>query len=79
MFIKQLEDNKKDILFEKIHVYVFGEMNYEAIYEDIIENAYGCIHYMNKYQIISMNFIEKYPFTRFMDERHIVYDWLWKN
>ncbi len=72
--IKQLEDNKKDILFEKFHVYVFGEMNYEAIYEDIIENAYGCIHYMNKYQIISMNFIEKYPFTRFMDERHIDYE-----
>lgn len=72
--INQVEDSKRDILFEKLHVYVFGDLRYEAIYEDIIESSYGCIHYLNKYQLIAFNFIEQYPLTRFMDEKQIDYE-----
>lgn len=75
-FIAGIEKEGKEgreKIFAHLRIYVFGEPRYEAIYEDVMSSAYGCIHYINKYQMIAMNFIDCYPFTKFMDERHIDY------
>lgn len=72
-----IEGLKKDIknnLFLRMRIFVFGDPRYQALYEDIVSNGFGCIHYINKYQRIAIDFIDKYPLTRFMDERHIDYD-----
>lgn len=72
-FISEIEKADKEKVFKQLRIYVFGDPRFKAIYEDAIESAYGCIHYINKYQMIAMDFIEHYPFTKFMDERHIDY------
>ena len=75
-FIKWMEFEKKggrEKFLDCLCIYVFGDPRYEAIYEDVMNSSYGCIRYVNKYQMIAMNFIEDYPFTKFMDERHIDY------
>ena len=73
-FIAGIEKENKEgreKIFDHLRIYVFGDPRYEAIYEDAMSSAYGCIHYINKYQMIAMNFIDCYPFTKFMDEKHI--------
>ena len=64
----------KSRLFLKMKVYVFGDPRYEAIYGDIVSSGLGCIHYVNKYQKIAVDFIDRYPFTKFMDETQIDYE-----
>lgn len=64
----------KDRLFLKTKVFVFGQPRYEAIYETVVNKSHGCIHYINKYQEIAMDFIDKYPFTKFMNEDQIDYE-----
>lgn len=61
-------------LFSKTKIFVFGNPRFEAIYEDIVLGGFGCIHYINKYQKIAMDFIDKYPFSKFIDETQIDYD-----
>ncbi len=63
----------KEQLFLNLRVYVFGNPRYETIYTDIVSSASGCIQYANKYQKIAMDFIDKYPFARFMDETQLDY------
>lgn len=63
----------KDQLFFNLRVYVFGDPRYETIYADIVSSASGCIQYANKYQKIAIDFIDKYPFSRFMGEKQIDY------
>lgn len=60
-------------LFGKLSIYVFGDPRYEAIYNEIVAKSCGIIHYKNKYRMIAMNFIDKYPLAKFMDGRHIDY------
>ena len=55
-------------------MFLFGEPQYEAVYGDIVKDGYGCVHYVNKYQLIAIDFIEKYPFTQFMGEKHLDYE-----
>ena len=62
------------ILFERIRVYVFGDPRYQTIYDDIMADSLGCVHYQNKYQKIAMDFIDKYPLSLFMDEAQIDYE-----
>ncbi len=69
-----LDQAKQEKCFNLFRIFVFGAPRYEAIYEDIIENGMGCISYINKYQKIAIDFIDKYPFTKFMNEEHIDYD-----
>ena len=57
----------------KTKIYVFGDPRYEAIYDDIISSGYGCIHYVNKHHKIAIDFVDKYPFTKFMGEEQIDY------
>ncbi len=71
--IKSLTDEEKQSAFRHLHIFVFGDPRYEAIYEDVTASANGCIHYVSKYRMIAMNFVDRYPLTRFMDARHIDY------
>lgn len=76
LFIDEIRNTKKedqDKLFLELKIFVFGDPRYEAIYEDIVSSGYGCIHYVNKYQKIAMDFIDKYPLTKFMSEKQIDY------
>ncbi len=65
---------RKEALFRHLRIYVFGDPKYEALYGDIVEASFGCIRYKNKYQMLAMDFIDKYPLTKFMDARHIDYE-----
>ena len=75
-FVKALDSLGEEVrkrCFGLIKVYVFGDPRYASVYEEITASGYGCISYVNKYQRVAMDFIDKYPFTLFMDERHIDY------
>lgn len=72
--ILQSDEAQQARLFEKLAVYVFGDPKYEAIYDDIVANSCGCVHYKNKYRMLAMDFVDKYPFSKFMDARHIDYN-----
>lgn len=67
------EAERENLLFH-LRVFVFGDTKYETIYNDAVSKGHGCIHYVNKYKRATVDFIDKYPFTAFMDERHIDYD-----
>lgn len=57
--------------FRRFRVFVYGDATFEAIYTDIEDKSKGCITYINKYRQIAMDFVDRYPFTRFMDERQM--------
>lgn len=61
-------------LFDNLRIFVFGDPKYETIYADIVATAHGCLSYVNKYQEIAIDFIDNYPLTRFMDQRHLDYE-----
>lgn len=69
-----LEETQKDTLFRNLRIYVFGNPKYEAMYLNVASESFGCIRYKNKYQMLAMDFVDKYPLTKFMDSRHIDYD-----
>lgn len=71
--IQRADENGRNALFAGLRIYVFGDPKYEAVYEQTVGNSYGCIHYKNKYRMIAVRFIDKYPVSAFMDERHIDY------
>lgn len=71
--LQGMDDEDKKNLFLKTKVFVFGDPRYEAVYEEIVTGALGCIHYVNKYQKIAMDFIDRYPFAAFLDERQVDY------
>ncbi len=66
-----VEDRQK--AFESIKIFAFGDPRYQAIYEDIVGDAHGCITYLNKYQMMAVDFIDKHPFSSFMTDEHIDY------
>ncbi|MCH5156362.1 MAG: hypothetical protein J1G02_00625 [Clostridiales bacterium] len=68
------ESSKRNNLFNRLRIYVFGNSVYSDIYGDIVERSYGCIRYVNKHQKIAMGFVDRYPLTQFMDERHLDYN-----
>lgn len=63
------EDKKKIVsLFEKLPIYVFGNPEHEGIYTNMVENSHGCIHYVNKYRRIALDFIDRYPISKFLGD-----------
>lgn len=70
---KAVKENgsKADDLFRRLEIYVFGDPRYEGIYTDMLSKTYGCLRYVNKYRTVAVDFVKKYPFASFMDERHI--------
>ncbi|MCH5153073.1 MAG: hypothetical protein J1F68_03865 [Clostridiales bacterium] len=71
--IKSIEDGQRRDLYNRLRICVFGNPQYADIYNDIVERSNGCIRYINRYQKVAIGFIDRYPFTKFMDERHIDY------
>jgi len=71
--INELDTYNNKELWQRFKAYVFGNPKYMDIYEDIMADSNGCISYYNKYQKIAMDFIDKYPFAKFMDEKQIDY------
>ncbi len=64
---------KRDELFSRVKVFVFGDPSLENIYTDMVKMGYGTVHYINKYRKIAMDFVDRYPLAGFLDERHIDY------
>ena len=73
---KNSDDNfKREARFlSKIKIFVFGDPRYETLYEKIVSGGYGCIRYINKYREIAIDFVEKYPFSKFLDETQVDYE-----
>lgn len=71
--LKALNNEQREKQFANLRIYVFGNPKYEALYCDIVSASFGCIRYKNKYQMLAMDFIDKYPLTKFMDDRQIDY------
>ena len=63
----------KEELFKTLRIFVFGDLAYEAIYEDIVDDGSGCITYLNKYKKIGADFIEHHPLALYMSKKHIDY------
>ena len=77
LFIEKLRNStekERESLFTTLRIFVFGDSRYEAIYENLVIAACGCMTYVNKHQIIAIDFINKYPYTSFMTEEQIDYD-----
>lgn len=51
-------------------IFVFGSPANEAIFESIGQNSYGCIRYVNKYQQMALDFIDRHPFARYLTAEH---------
>ena len=56
-----------------IGVYVFGNREYEDVYSKYEEHSRCCLHYVNEYEQIAINFIDRYPLTAYMNDTHIDY------
>ncbi len=69
----QANEKIRQRMFDLLNIYVFGDPKYEAIYDEIVNNSFGCIHYKNKYKMIAMDFIDNYPLSKFMDGSRIDY------
>jgi len=73
-FINENDINKAIISHDlNFNIYVYGDSQYESIFLKFAEIGKGSIHYINKYRLISMNFVNEYPITKFMDEKYIDY------
>ena len=72
-YIEKASDEEKALFFRCLRISVFGDPHRQTEYETLASCGYGCISYVNKYQQIAMDFIERYPLTKFMDGRHIDY------
>ncbi len=79
IYIEQLSEvicklDLKDCLIDEdrgVKAYVFGEPENISAFMHFVEKTNGCVHYLNKYHLVAMDFVDKYPLTQFMDERHI--------
>lgn len=67
-FNGQSIDNPKGII-----AYVFGDEQNEYAFTRIVEETKGCVRYVNKYKLVAMDFLDRYPLTKFMAEEHIDY------
>lgn len=54
-----------------VDAYVFGEPENESTFLYYEKTTGGCVHYVNKYKLIAMDFCGKYPLTEFMTDRQL--------
>ena len=77
-FIEEIEQLRKKTaktdLFSELRIYVFGDPKFEAIYLNLENLSHGCIHYINKYRQIAIDFIDRHPLTKYMDEDQLDFD-----
>ncbi len=69
--MNKAEEAERGKFFAELKVYVFGDPKYEGIYLDIVSSGYGCINFVNKYQKMAFDFIDRYPFAAFMNDTQI--------
>ncbi len=73
-FIARLDEKteeERSAIFSSVQLFVYGDPRYEAIYEDAMSSGYGIIRYVNKYQQIAMDFIDRYPLSQFLTEKQL--------
>ena len=70
----QTSNDPKNRLFLRLRIFAFGDPKNQSLFEEIASQSHGCITYVNKYQQIAIDFIDRYPFSRFMDENQIDYN-----
>lgn len=73
MFLEFLGTLSDDYV-SHIDVYAFGKREYESVYEAYEAKSRGCLHYIDEYTQLSVDFISRYPLTQYMDERQIDYE-----
>ena len=56
-----------------LNAYVFGDPVNSSFFLHFEQKTGGCVHYVNKYKLLAMDFVDKYPLTQFLDERHLDY------
>ncbi len=61
-YVRQCDES----LLKNISVYVFGDRGHEDIYSRFEKQAKGCLIYVNEYSQIAIDFIEKYPLTKYL-------------
>ena len=66
-FIKNYDDSVVNF----IDAYVFGNREHEDIYSKYEKNSMGCLHYVNEYRQIAIEFIDRYPLTDFLPQSAI--------
>lgn len=55
----------------RVRVYVFGDPEHETVYHGIEEASRSCLRYVNRHLQIAMDFIDRYPLTRFMTDKQL--------
>ena len=71
--LRALGEKERNQCFRCLRIFVFGDPRFATIYEDIVNDSLGCIQYVNKYQRIAMDFVDRYPLALFLDETHLNY------
>lgn len=72
LFLKFIEGAGEDVA-DRMEIYVFGDREFEDIYSKYEEKSKGCLHYVNEFRQIAVDFIDRFPLTEYMDGRHIDY------
>ncbi len=68
--VRYIESRGREIV-DNFAVYIFGNREYEDIYSKFEARSLGCLHYVNEYREIAIDFIDKYPLTEYMTEAHL--------
>ncbi len=73
-FNEQIELNADNhSLLQRLKVFVFGDASYEEIYLDLIKQGRGCLRYVDVHHECAVDFIDKFPLTKFLNKEHIDY------
>lgn len=62
--------NAKEAL---VMVYAFCKIENQSVFKDIVDDSLGHINLMNRYEQIAFDFVDKYPLTHYMTDKHIDY------
>ena len=71
--IAKLSEEDRLKCFSNLKIFTFGDPKHETIYEEIGNSSFGCISYVNKYQKVAIDTIEKHPFALYLGEDHVDY------
>lgn len=72
-FVDYVNGENDNNLLLSLSVFVFGSPKYENVYQSLEKNSKGCLHFVNKYEQIAVDFVDKYPFAKFMGEDKLDY------
>jgi len=69
------ENNEQQFenMVKGLMIYVFGDNELDSIYQGIEEESYGCLRYYNKYKMMGIDLMKRFPITHFMDKKQINY------